>query len=165
MATAALSYLQKSYKLPDGQVITVGNEWFWCPEALFQPSFLGMESSGIHKSTFNSIMKCDVDIWKDRYDNTVLSGSTTIYPGITDRMQEGDQGLGPQQDEDQDHCPTRAQVLSVDRGLHPGITVHLPADVGQQAGVRRVGPLRCPTQMLLNGPQADAQCCCRVDQV
>merc|ERR1711936_128746 len=43
---------------------------FRCPEALFQPSFLGMEACGIHETTYNSIMKCDVDIRKDLYANT-----------------------------------------------------------------------------------------------
>ena len=50
------------------QVITIGNERFRCPEVLFQPNLVGMEAAGIHETTFNSIMKCDVDIRKVRCD-------------------------------------------------------------------------------------------------
>ena len=38
----------------------------------------GMEVAGIHETTFNSIMKCDIDIRKDLYANTVLSGGRSF---------------------------------------------------------------------------------------
>jgi actin-related protein len=87
--------IEKSYELPDGQVITIGNERFRCPEVLFQPSLLGKEDKGIHETTYNSIMKCDVDIRKDLYSNVVMSGGSTMFPGIAERMNKELVALAP----------------------------------------------------------------------
>eukprot|EP00936_MAST-01D_sp_MAST-1D-sp1_P000921 g921.t1 len=89
------SSIDKSYELPDGNVITVGNERFRTPEVLFQPSLIGKEASGIHDCTFQTIMKCDVDIRKDLYQNIVLSGGTTMFQGIGERMTKELTALAP----------------------------------------------------------------------
>jgi len=86
---------EKTYELPDGNIITVGSERFRCPEVLFQPSFIGKEASGIHDTTFQSIMKTDVDIRKDLYSNMVLSGGTTMFTGIGERMTKELTALAP----------------------------------------------------------------------
>ncbi|CAG2161440.1 unnamed protein product [Oppiella nova] len=94
-ATANPSAIEKSYDLPDGQVITIDTERFRCPEMLFKPWMYGLTSAGIHATTYNSIMKCDLDVRKDLYANIILSGGTTMLPGFADRLQKEVQKLAP----------------------------------------------------------------------
>merc|ERR1712212_1383632 len=77
------------------EMATAGNERFRCPGSMFRPSFLGMEVVGIHEGCFNSIMKSGIDLRKDLYANTVLSGGSTMYPGIADRMQKEITAMAP----------------------------------------------------------------------
>merc|ERR1712210_351452 len=76
-------------------------------------------------------MKCDVDIRKDLYANVVLSGGSTMYPGIADRMQKEITALAP-----------NTMKIKI-------IALHLPVHVDLKGGVRRVRCLHCPQEVLL----------------
>jgi len=56
---------------------------------------IGLEQQGIHSLTYESIMKCDVDIRKELYNNVVLSGGTTMFPGIAERLHKELTALAP----------------------------------------------------------------------
>ena len=101
LAYTALDYYEEIQKVSSDSSslqkceISVGNERFRCVEPLFQPSLLGMECSGIHENIYNSIMKCDVDIRKELCENIVLTGGTTMFPFLEDRIQKELTSLAP----------------------------------------------------------------------
>jgi len=69
------------------------------PEALFDPGLIkeGDEALGIHDMSFASIQDCDVDIRMDLYGNIILSGGTTLYAGLPDRLEAEVDKKCPQQ--------------------------------------------------------------------
>jgi len=81
--------LVKNYELPDGQIVAVNTPRFMAPEALFDPGLIkeGDEALGMHDMAFASIQDCDVDIRMDLYGNIILSGGTTLYQGLPDRLE------------------------------------------------------------------------------
>eukprot|EP01084_Bolivina_argentea_P170279 295070_1 len=44
------------------------------------------KNKGIHELIFKSWMKCDIDIRNELYENIVLSGGSTMFQGMSDRL-------------------------------------------------------------------------------
>ena len=74
LTTSHSNSIEKNYELPDGQLITIGDECFRCPEALFTPSLVGREEPGIAELLYNTIKNCDIDIQDRLYRRINLSG-------------------------------------------------------------------------------------------
>jgi actin-related protein len=80
LATASKSTgIEKSYKLPDGQSITIGNECFRCPEALFAPATAGEDGQSIAELLYNTIIKCDIEMRDRLYRRIILSGGEAEF--------------------------------------------------------------------------------------
>eukprot|EP00727_Mastigamoeba_balamuthi_P000974 m51a1_g10874 putative actin (356) ;mRNA; f:8841-10027 len=87
--------LERSYELPDGQAISVGSERFRCPEALFDPSLLGIEAPGLHEMVYSSVARCDIDLRAALYNNVVLSGGNSMFAGLSERLKAEVAALAP----------------------------------------------------------------------
>uniref|UniRef100_A0A8C2L9M4 Actin-related protein 2 n=1 Tax=Cricetulus griseus TaxID=10029 RepID=A0A8C2L9M4_CRIGR len=80
--------LVESYTLPDGCIIKVGGERFEAPEALFQPHLINVEGVGVAELLFNPIQAADIDTRSEFYKHNVLSGGSTMYPGLPARLEQ-----------------------------------------------------------------------------
>merc|ERR1712176_1357666 len=86
----------KPYTLPDKRVINVpGTVRIACPELLFKPELNGMSCKSIHALTWQSVQASDIDVRKELCKNLILSGGTTMYQGLPDRLKDEIVGLAP----------------------------------------------------------------------
>jgi len=86
---------EKQFTLPDGNTVPLTTERFRVPEVLFDPLISGRELPGIHTATHKCIQSCDIDLRRELYKNIVLSGGTTMYPGIGERLTKELKALAP----------------------------------------------------------------------
>jgi actin-related protein 2 len=80
--------LVSNYTLPDGRVIKVSSERYEAPEVMFQPHLIDSEEKGVHEMLFNMIQEADIDLRESFYKHIVLSGGSTMYPGLPSRMEK-----------------------------------------------------------------------------
>jgi actin beta/gamma 1 len=86
------SQARVDFVLPDKQVITLGSERFCCPEALFQPSLLGLNQPGLPQLALLSISRLEAKQQEQLLANVVLEGGSTLLSGFPERLR---QELGP----------------------------------------------------------------------
>jgi len=80
--------LVQPYTLPDGRVIKVSAERFEAPEALFNPALVDVDTPGVSELVYNCISAADIDIRAEFFKHIVLSGGSTMYPGLPSRMEK-----------------------------------------------------------------------------
>mgnify|MGYP002477092681 FL=1 len=80
--------LVENYELPDGRIIKVGSERFEAPECLFQPSLVDVEQVGMGELLFQTVQAADVDVRSSLYKAIVLSGGSSMYPGLPSRLEK-----------------------------------------------------------------------------
>jgi len=80
--------LVENYYLPDGQVVKMGQERFEAPEVLFNPKLVDIESKGVAQTLFEVVQSADIDIRSELYKHIVLSGGSTMYPGLPSRLEK-----------------------------------------------------------------------------
>lgn len=77
---------EKTFELPDKNVIKISNESFKCGEILFDPSTIGSEQKSIQASLYQSIEDFDIFARKSMYSNILLSGRS-IFKGLQKRLE------------------------------------------------------------------------------
>jgi len=79
--------LVEKYTLPDGRVIRIGRERYLAPECLFQPDLISLDCMGMSRALFDSIESCELDLRATLRKFIVLSGGSTMYPGLPSRLE------------------------------------------------------------------------------
>jgi len=121
-AATGSSDMEKIFTLPDGKIITLGDQRFRCPEVLFQPGLKDRDAPSFQDATFQSISKCDVEIQKDMYKNVVLSGGNTMFAGFSERMTKELTALAPPDTEVKVVTPCKDSAWRAGQSLaYPGL--------------------------------------------
>lgn len=80
--------LVDSVNVPDGRTIKLGQERYLAPEVLFQPHLIDVDAMGMSDQLFDCINKADIDLRPKFYQHIVLSGGTTMFPGLPSRLEK-----------------------------------------------------------------------------
>jgi len=84
------------------QLVRMNNERFMVPEVLFRPSDIGITQMGLPEAVVQSINSCEVSAQPWLYNNILLTGGNSAFPGMAERLQMEVRKLAP--------CDVQVQV-------------------------------------------------------
>lgn len=79
--------IEKNFLLPEGQEIRIGAPRFKAPQPLFDPQLVHVASPGLHQIVNEVISKTD-DLRSTMYENILLTGGTSMFPGLAERLEK-----------------------------------------------------------------------------
>ncbi|KAM5261783.1 actin-like protein 7B [Hipposideros larvatus] len=91
-----LEHLRVDYELPDGKLITIGQERFQCAEMLFNPTLVGSNQPGLAALTAACLDRCQEAGFKEEMAaNVLLCGGCTMLDSFPRRFQRELNALCP----------------------------------------------------------------------
>merc|ERR1711971_1040657 len=113
-----------NYQIPGGKSVQLTDERWRCPEALFNPSLVGLEAMGVAGLVWESISKCDIDARKALLSNVVLSGGSTTFPGFQKRLTKELQHYAPTASQSSIRVVSSASVLDTSQHARGAVDDH-----------------------------------------
>eukprot|EP00238_Polyblepharides_amylifera_P003974 CAMPEP_0196592406 /NCGR_PEP_ID=MMETSP1081-20130531/72667_1 /TAXON_ID=36882 /ORGANISM="Pyramimonas amylifera, Strain CCMP720" /LENGTH=429 /DNA_ID=CAMNT_0041916097 /DNA_START=127 /DNA_END=1416 /DNA_ORIENTATION=- len=77
------------------QLLTLTNERFTVPEALFHPSDIGVMQAGLAETIIQAIAICPEEMHEIMYSNVICTGGCSTIPGFVDRLYQDLRPLAP----------------------------------------------------------------------
>ena len=91
--------------LPDGSKVILGDERHESSEIMFDPTLASFEYPSISKMVETSLKKCSNEVRESLYGNIVLSGGSTLFEGLTERLTQELIKTAPLPDKVKIHAP------------------------------------------------------------
>ncbi|KAF7224957.1 actin-related protein 6 [Nothobranchius furzeri] len=86
--------LSGKYKTGE-QILRLANERFAVPEMLFHPSDIGIQEMGLPEAIVHSVQSLPEEMQPHFYQNIILTGGNTLFPGFRERLEAELRSLVP----------------------------------------------------------------------
>ncbi|CAL9730188.1 centractin [Monosporozyma unispora] len=103
---------ETEFKLPDGQIISLGKAKYRIPEILFNPMIIHSECDSIPTMVTQSLNLVDMDLRPVLRSNIVMSGATTMFKGFGDRLLNEIATLTPNESEIRITAPSQRKYMA-----------------------------------------------------